>query len=393
MNESLESVKWGEFAIGEIFTITNSKPYHKNNLKLGKGKTPYVTRSSFNNGLEYIVENENFTLNPKDTISLGAENADFFYQGIEYITGNKMYCLSNGKINRYTGLFLTQALKKSIENCGFGYGIGLTGTRLCNRKVLLPKDSNGNPHWEFMESFMRELEKKHLEKIIAYYKNKLVESIGGGGEIPPFLAKKYCYSSQDKNISNSAAFANFIEGSLMEIAKNELTLESIKWGEFYFYEIFHKIKRGKRLIKKHQIEGKIPYISSSAINNGVDNFISNDKRVRKFQNCISLANSGSVGSAFFHQYEFIGSDHITALENKKFNLYIYLFMLPLIKRLSEKYSFNREINDSRIKREKLILPIDSKGKPNYKFMESFMRELEKKQLCRILKFYQHKFVA
>lgn len=29
MNESLESVKWGEFAIGEIFTITNSKPYHK----------------------------------------------------------------------------------------------------------------------------------------------------------------------------------------------------------------------------------------------------------------------------------------------------------------------------------------------------------------------------
>ena len=176
----------------------------------------------------------------------------------------------------------------------------------------------------------------------------------------------------------------------MEIAKNELTLESIKWGEFYFYEIFHKIKRGKRLIKKHQIEGKIPYISSSAINNGVDNFISNDKRVRKFQNCISLANSGSVGSAFFHQYEFIGSDHITALENKKFNLYIYLFMLPLIKRLSEKYSFNREINDSRIKREKLILPIDSKGKPNYKFMESFMRELEKKQLCRILKFYQHK---
>ncbi|WP_297732104.1 restriction endonuclease subunit S [Helicobacter sp. UBA3407] len=181
MNESLESVKWGEFAIGEIFTITNSKPYHKNNLKLGKGKTPYVTRSSFNNGLEYIVENENFTLNPKDTISLGAENADFFYQGIEYITGNKMYCLSNGKINRYTGLFLTQTLKKSIENCGFGYGIGLTGTRLCNRKVLLPKDSNGNPHWEFMESFMRELEKKHLEKIIAYYKNKLVESIGGGG--------------------------------------------------------------------------------------------------------------------------------------------------------------------------------------------------------------------
>ena len=173
---SLESVQWGEFIVGEIFKITNSKPYHKNNLQVGKGKTPYITRTSFNNGLEDIVENENFSLNPKDTISLGAENADFFYQGIEYITGNKMYYLSNERINRYTGLFIAQVLQKSIESCGFGYGKGLTGTRLHNRKIMLPIDSKGNPHYEFMESFMKNLEQKHLRKIIKYYENKLLDS-------------------------------------------------------------------------------------------------------------------------------------------------------------------------------------------------------------------------
>ena len=177
---SLESVQWGEFIVGEIFKITNSKPYHKNNLQVGKGKTPYITRTSFNNGLEDIVENENFSLNPKDTISLGAENADFFYQGIEYITGNKMYYLSNERINRYTGLFIAQVLQKSIESCGFGYGKGLTGTRLHNRKIMLPIDSKGNPHYEFMESFMKNLEQKHLQKILAYYTHKL-DSSGGGG--------------------------------------------------------------------------------------------------------------------------------------------------------------------------------------------------------------------
>ncbi|WP_202978607.1 restriction endonuclease subunit S [Helicobacter bilis] len=177
---SLESVQWGEFIVGEIFKITNSKPYHKNNLQVGKGKTPYITRTSFNNGLEDIVENENFSLNPKDTISLGAENADFFYQGIEYITGNKMYYLSNERINRYTGLFIAQVLQKSIESCGFGYGKGLTGTRLHNRKIMLPTDSKGNPHYEFMESFMKNLEQKHLQKILAYYTHKL-DSSGGGG--------------------------------------------------------------------------------------------------------------------------------------------------------------------------------------------------------------------
>ncbi len=67
-------------------------------------------------------------------------------------------------------------------------------------------------------------------------------------------------------------------------------------------------------------------------------------------------------------------------------------MLPLIQRLSEKYSFNREINDVRIKREKLVLPIDSKGNPNYAFMESFMKNLEQKHLKKIIKYYENKLL-
>ncbi|WP_220106542.1 restriction endonuclease subunit S [Helicobacter monodelphidis] len=97
------------------------------------------------------------------------------------------------------------------------------------------------------------------------------------------------------------------------------SLHTCKWREFYFDEIFTKIQRGKRLIKANQTQGKTPYVSSSAINNGIDNFIDNDSGVRKFQNCISIANSGSVGSAFFHHYTFIASDHITKLENKQFS--------------------------------------------------------------------------
>ena len=162
-------------------------------------------------------------------------------------------------------------------------------------------------------------------------------------------------------------------------------LNSVKWREFYFYQIFTTIQRGKRLTKQNQQKGKVPYISSSGTNNGVDNFIGNNYGVRKFKECITLANSGSVGSAFFHKYEFIGSDHITSLINKNFNKYIYLFLLPIIKRLAEKYGFNREINDPRIKREKMLLPVDSQGQPNYDFMEKFMRQIEQRQINNQLK--------
>lgn len=173
---------------------------------------------------------------------------------------------------------------------------------------------------------------------------------------------------------------------------SKLTLDSVDWKEFKFTDIFTKIQRGKRLTKGNQVEGNMPYISSTATNNGVDNFISNEVNVRKFDNCLTLANSGSVGSCFYQQFEFIASDHVTALQNKNFSKEVYLFLSSVIKRLEEKYSFNREINDTRISRETVILPVDSAGTPNWKFMEDYIKQERKKQVIQIRNYYEPKML-
>lgn len=49
----------------------------------------------------------------------------------------------------------------------------------------------------------------------------------------------------------------------------------------------------------------------------------------------------------------------------------------MVQRLSEKYSFNREINDERIKREKILLPVNKDGQIDFDFMSSFMQQVEK----------------
>lgn len=150
-----------------------------------------------------------------------------------------------------------------------------------------------------------------------------------------------------------------------------------KWKAFYFTEVFTTIQRGKRLKKADHVEGSTPYVSSTAINNGVDGFIGNSYSVRKFNDCLTLANSGSVGYSFFHQYEFVASDHVTQLKRVGLDKYAYLFMIPIINRLSEKYSFNREINDERIKRERILLPVNENGCIDFEFMSSFMKQVEK----------------
>ena len=59
-------------------------------------------------------------------------------------------------------------------------------------------------------------------------------------------------------------------------------------------------------------------------------------------------------------------------------------MLPIISRLSEKYSFNREINDLRISRERLMLPIKVDGTPDWAFMEAYMKQVEEEHLSEVL---------
>ena len=119
-------------------------------------------------------------------------------------------------------------------------------------------------------------------------------------------------------------------------------------------------------------------ICSGTVSNSVQQSTKacNDGAVRKFRDCLTLANSGSVGITFYHCYEFIASDHVTALQSPKLNKYSYIFIATMVKRLQEKYSFNREINDVRLNKEKVFLPVNNEGKPDYAFMEEYIRERE-----------------
>ena len=152
------------------------------------------------------------------------------------------------------------------------------------------------------------------------------------------------------------------------------------WSEFFLTEIFPTIQRGKRLTKANQIKGRQPYISSTAANNCVDNYISNSTGVRLFGDCLTIANSGSVGSSFYQPFEFIASDHVTHLKNNNLTKPAYLFIAAQTNRLSGKYNFSREINDKRVSREKILLPIDEEKKPDWIYIERYSKSiLERKK--------------
>ena len=68
-----------------------------------------------------------------------------------------------------------------------------------------------------------------------------------------------------------------------------MKLSDREWKDFAAPYVFQNIQRGKRLKKADHILGIVPYVSSTANNNGVDAYIEATKGTRVFENCISLA--------------------------------------------------------------------------------------------------------
>ena len=162
-----------------------------------------------------------------------------------------------------------------------------------------------------------------------------------------------------------------------------------KWEEFDFTSEDEEdekgvfiCKRGRRHIRLNQITGNIAYISSSKKNNGIDNYITPPDYMTIYINAMTINNSGSVGYCFYHPYKFVCSDHCTVIKIKDttviLNNYIALFLKPIIESMKNKYNFGREISDKRMIHEKIELPINDNNKPDWIYMENYIKQLSTK---------------
>lgn len=339
---SLSDREWKEFNIVSIFDkIEAGKISNASGFEKSIGGIEYIAATNRNNGCLYFLKNTDEIRkkiqkgNCIGFIKDGNGSAGYaIYKSEDFVsTVNVIYGYAKW-LNRYTGLFFVTAQDMISEKYSHGYK--RNKEHLSADKVLLPITIDGQPDYAFMEMFIKEREAQKRKEYLDYCKEQL-----------KIIGEEY----------------------------NLIPLSEKQWKSFFIVDVFDTIQRGKRLKTADHLIGSIPYVSSSALNNGVDNFVSNDKEVRKFSDCLSLANSGSVGSTFYEPFEFVASDHITHLKSDKFNKYHYLFLATMTSRLSQKYNFNREINDKRISREIVLLPVTSDNKPDYDYMEKYSRNL------------------
>lgn len=344
-SQLLSNKEWKPFCLGDekyfkLYSTLNGIDKSKLAEDSGSKIHPYITRTELSNGLSHFVSEQSGGLNPGNVISIGLDTQTVFYQPAPFYTGQNIQVLEVKGMNKFIALFLIPAIKKQLETLNWG-GNGATLGRLRQKNILLPVDSNEEPDWTFMEEYI-------VEKF---------ELLEGKVTLPE-----------------------------EEQLEEEYNLEEIEWREFPIEDIF-EISSGVRLVSKEQKQGNMPFIGASMHRNGVTNFVSNTNKSLDRNMLGVIYNGNGMVLNFYHPYEAIFSDDVKRwkLKDVAGNKYHYLFVQKLIIKQKSKFMYGYKFNGTRMKRQKIMLPITEDGTPNYDFMEGFMKQIEQRVLKKLKK--------
>lgn len=329
MNLNVDS--WKEFRLGDLFSeMYKAEAHVKGELECDDvpldNTIRFVSRTEMNNGCDcYVLNNGLSGIEKANAIAIGDTTATCFYQGEDFVCGDHMVICRADWINLHTALFIISILKQ--EKYKYSYGRAFKMELISNTMLKLPAAADNTPDWDYMESYIKSLNRKPLA-----------------------TANRGGYGSH--------------------------TLGVETWKDFCLGDYF-EIKKGKRLTSDEQTEGSTPYIGAIDSNNGIANYIGQD--AIHAGNTISLSYNGSVGEAFYQPKPFWATDDVNVLYFREengvaFNKYIALFVCAVLRQEKYRYSYGRKWVLESMKSTVIKLP-EKSGKPNWSYMEDYMKSL------------------
>lgn len=160
-----------------IFDIApTNKKINANNVTFN-GKYSYVARGGSNNGIKGTINYDESYLNPSNTISFGQDTATLYYQPDSYFTGDKIQILKlnndYGKLTPEIALYIISVIKKVFSIYSWGQQ-SFAVDKIANLKIKLPIDKNKQIDFEYMEKYIKVIEKLTIKNVIDY-KDKVIK--------------------------------------------------------------------------------------------------------------------------------------------------------------------------------------------------------------------------
>lgn len=158
---SINIDNWKEFMIGDLFEV--KRPSARSQSDYEKGPIPFIASGNFNNGITgYCTPKKNEILDKGNSITISPLDGSAFYQENDFLgrggAGSAIIILYNDNLNRLRGLFLASAIRHQLTK--YSYNNQLSSKVIIKQKINLPATKNNEPDWDYMETYMKNIENK-----------------------------------------------------------------------------------------------------------------------------------------------------------------------------------------------------------------------------------------
>ena len=355
LNEKLQKVEWGDFKIEDVLDWQPQKEIDPLKLKELTDETemiyPFYGQATTNNGIISYNQLTKTVLNNekgKPTILIHSNNQNIIYLETPFYLKDghgATSVLQSKKLNKTNQMFIIGAIERVIKT-KYSYNNKATKIELKNSIINLPI-KNGKIDYEFMESFIAELEAQRIAELEAFL-------LASG-------LKNYNLTKEEQKV-----LEDFENGKL-------------NWKEFNIGNLFDIESYKKRFDANKVIisETGKPYVVRTSLNNGIRGFINEDEEYLNDGNTISFGQD--TATMFYQEQPYFTGDKIKIVKSKdkKFNkLNAQFFIATMTKSFSSFSWGSSSYNIKIIGNQQIQLPIHN-NKPNYEIMETFITAIQK----------------
>lgn len=302
---------------------------------------PVISGITVNNGVNYYTSDsydDSECFNDCLTISTRGEySGTVTYHEGKFLLANNILVMKMDGFSRNQKIFIGSLINKLDYGGYSGYPRKET---LKNDVIELPKRNN-QIDFEFMDTFITELEAEHVAELSAYLKVSGLDN----------------YELSAEELKALQAY------------------HTLEWREFNLEKLFGKSTRGKRLKSLDRVKGNLPFVTAGETNTGISAFIGNDVEIFK-SNTTTI---DMFGSAKYRNYEYGADDHIAVVHTDKLSKFASLFVTTAIHRASHtgKFSYDRNFYAKDADELIISLPVNGTENINYEFMALLTQAIQK----------------
>ena len=346
LNEKLRAVKWGEFKYKEVFNRIEQGRRLKKDDQID-GTIPFVMSGTTNAGVVNYISNPVASF-PKNAITIDIFG-NTFYRNYAFGAGDDtgVYWNDATAYSSNAMLFFAVAMQKSMMG-RFSYGKKLRSSQSEDFTMHLPVTDDGAIDFDFMESFIAELEAERVAELEAERVAELSAYLTVSG------LDNYELSSDEEN-----ALKNY---------------QSLKWDTYNLEKLFGKSTRGKRLKGDDRIAGTLPFVTAGEASEGISAYISNEVEVfEKNTTTIDM-----FGSAKYRNYKYGADDHVAVVHTETVPMKASIFLTAAIHKAAHtgKFDYGHNFYAKDADALDIQLPVKD-GKPDYDTMATLISAVQK----------------